>query len=179
MRLTRSRLPLALLMTGLLAAGAAACGSDDDASSSDRRRPGRHDRDTATATRPPTTALQPADTAAPADTAVPADSAAPADTDAPASDVTLRLGYFPNVTHAPAIIGVDTGLFQDALGSTATLETSTFNSGTEAIEAMFSGAIDATLHRTEPGHQQVREVRRRGAADRRRHHLRRRIARGS
>ena len=24
--------------------------------------------------------------------------------------VTVRLGYFPNVTHAPAIVGVDTGL---------------------------------------------------------------------
>ena len=85
----------------------------------------------------------PAKQTAPADTAL-ADSAAPADTDAP-SDVTLRLGYFPNVTHAPAIIGVDAGLFQDALGSTATLETSTFNSGTEAAEAILSGALDATF----------------------------------
>ena len=59
--------------------------------------------------------------------------------------MTLRLGYFPNVTHAPAIIGVDTGLFQEALGTTATLETVTFNAGTEAIEALFSGAIDASF----------------------------------
>lgn len=61
------------------------------------------------------------------------------------SDVTLRLGYFLNVTHAPAIIGVDTGIFADALGSTATLEASTFNSGTEVIEALLSGAIDASF----------------------------------
>ena len=33
----------------------------------------------------------------------------------------------------------------DALGSTATLETSTFNSGTEVVEAIFSDAIDASF----------------------------------
>ena len=59
-----------------------------------------------------------------------------------AAPLTLRLGYFPNVTHAPAIIGVDSGLFADALGANTTLETSTFNSGTEVVEALFSGAIE-------------------------------------
>ena len=58
---------------------------------------------------------------------------------------TLRLGYFPNVTHAPAIIGVETGLFADALGANVTLELDTFNSGTEVTEAMFSGALDASF----------------------------------
>lgn len=48
----------------------------------------------------------------------------------------LRLGYFPNVTHAPAIIGVETGLFADALGPDVELRTSTFNSGTEVVEAL-------------------------------------------
>ncbi|RSM58308.1 sulfonate ABC transporter substrate-binding protein [Actinoplanes sp. ATCC 53533] len=55
----------------------------------------------------------------------------------------LRLGYFPNITHAPALIGVKNGLFQQALGSTK-LEPKTFNAGPAAIEALFSGAIDAT-----------------------------------
>lgn len=55
----------------------------------------------------------------------------------------LRLGYFPNITHAPALIGVKDGLFQQALGSTK-LESKTFNAGPAAIEALFSGAIDAT-----------------------------------
>ena len=59
--------------------------------------------------------------------------------------VTLRLGYFPNVTHAPAIIGLEEGIFADALGDNVTLETATFNAGTEAIEALFSGAIDASF----------------------------------
>jgi NitT/TauT family transport system substrate-binding protein len=56
---------------------------------------------------------------------------------------TLRLGYFPNITHAPALVGVNKGFFQAALGSTK-LEAKTFNAGPAAIEALFSGAIDAT-----------------------------------
>ncbi|MEV6494142.1 ABC transporter substrate-binding protein [Actinoplanes sp. NPDC051633] len=55
----------------------------------------------------------------------------------------IRLGYFPNITHAPALVGVKDGLYQQALGSTK-LEAKTFNAGPAAIEALFSGAIDAT-----------------------------------
>ncbi len=57
---------------------------------------------------------------------------------------TLRLGYFPNVTHAAAVLGVKDGTFQQALGDTK-LETSTFNAGPAATEALLSGAIDATF----------------------------------
>jgi NitT/TauT family transport system substrate-binding protein len=56
----------------------------------------------------------------------------------------LKLGYFPNVTHAPAIIGVEEGIFADQLGE-ASLKTFTFNSGTEASEALLSESIDATF----------------------------------
>ncbi len=59
-------------------------------------------------------------------------------------EVTLRLGYFPNVTHASALVGVESGLFEENLGDNVTLETATFNAGPAAIEALFSGAIDAT-----------------------------------
>jgi NitT/TauT family transport system substrate-binding protein len=59
--------------------------------------------------------------------------------------VVLRLGYFPNVTHAPAIIGVEDGLFDEALGDNVTLELQTFNAGPAAVEAIFSGALDATF----------------------------------
>jgi sulfonate transport system substrate-binding protein len=55
----------------------------------------------------------------------------------------IRLGYFPNITHAPALVGVNKNLFQDALGSTK-LEAKTFNAGPAALEALISGAIDAT-----------------------------------
>lgn len=57
----------------------------------------------------------------------------------------LRLGYFGNVTHAPAVIGEERGLFAKALGGGVKIEYSYFNAGTEAIEALFAGAIDATF----------------------------------
>jgi len=55
----------------------------------------------------------------------------------------LRLGYFANVTHAPALVGLQEGLFADALGDTK-LTTQVFNAGPAAIEALSAGAIDAT-----------------------------------
>lgn len=64
----------------------------------------------------------------------------------PSSDaVDVRLGYFPNVTHAPALVGVDQGLFEKELTAIgATLDTTTFNAGPEAVEALFAGALDVT-----------------------------------
>ena len=56
---------------------------------------------------------------------------------------TVRLGYFPNVTHATALVGVESGIFKAALGAD-TLEVKTFNAGPAAVEALFSGALDAT-----------------------------------
>ncbi|MEU7619918.1 ABC transporter substrate-binding protein [Micromonospora rifamycinica] len=58
--------------------------------------------------------------------------------------VTLRLGYFPNITHAPAVVGVEKGIFAEKLGSDVKLDTKTFNAGPAAVEAIFSGALDAT-----------------------------------
>ncbi len=54
----------------------------------------------------------------------------------------LRLGYFANVTHAPALIGVNDGILARQLGETA-LTTQVFNAGPSAIEALNAGAIDA------------------------------------
>jgi NitT/TauT family transport system substrate-binding protein len=58
--------------------------------------------------------------------------------------VTLRLGHFPNVTHASAIVGVESGIFAKKLGSNVDLQLETFNSGTEALQALQAGALDAT-----------------------------------
>ncbi|GAA1017860.1 MULTISPECIES: ABC transporter substrate-binding protein [Acrocarpospora] len=63
---------------------------------------------------------------------------------APAATGEVRLGFFPNITHSTALVGVEKGFFTKALGSGVTLKTSTFNAGPAAIEAVFSGAIDAT-----------------------------------
>jgi NitT/TauT family transport system substrate-binding protein len=65
--------------------------------------------------------------------------------DAAADAPVLRLGYFANVTHAPAILGVDKGFFAEALGADIELTVVTYNSGTEAAEALLSGAIDASF----------------------------------
>jgi len=64
--------------------------------------------------------------------------------DAPVPSSALRLGYFANVTHAPALIALDRGLLAEALGPDVALEPHAFNAGPEAVEALFSGALDAT-----------------------------------
>ena len=56
--------------------------------------------------------------------------------------VDLRLGYFPNITHAPALVGVKDGTFKQELGDLVKLETKTFNAGPAVIEALFAGEID-------------------------------------
>jgi len=58
--------------------------------------------------------------------------------------VALRLGYFPNLTHASAVVANERGTFADKLGPGVKLKTQLFNAGPAAVEAIFSGAIDAT-----------------------------------
>nr|WP_222110109.1 ABC transporter substrate-binding protein [Streptomyces cupreus] len=53
----------------------------------------------------------------------------------------VRIGYFPNLTHATALVGVEEGIFQKELGGT-TIKSSTFNAGPSEIEALNSGSID-------------------------------------
>jgi NitT/TauT family transport system substrate-binding protein len=65
-------------------------------------------------------------------------------TAARAEAVTLRLGYFANVTHAPALVGIEGGILKKQLGTNVTLDLKAFNSGTEAIEAIAAGALDAS-----------------------------------
>ncbi|WP_017569779.1 ABC transporter substrate-binding protein [Nocardiopsis halotolerans] len=57
----------------------------------------------------------------------------------------LTLGYFPNLTHAPALVGVENGILQEALGEDVPLSTQTFDAGPDAINAIFSGEIDAAF----------------------------------
>ncbi|MGH3792976.1 MAG: ABC transporter substrate-binding protein, partial [Pseudonocardiaceae bacterium] len=61
---------------------------------------------------------------------------------APGPAPTLRLGYFANVTHAAAIIGVNRGFITKELNGTK-LETQIFDAGPAAVEALFGGALDA------------------------------------
>jgi NitT/TauT family transport system substrate-binding protein len=59
----------------------------------------------------------------------------------PPALVELRLGYFANVTHAQAVLGVASGDFQAALGSTQ-LKTKVLNAGPALIQAINAGDID-------------------------------------
>ncbi len=56
---------------------------------------------------------------------------------------TLRLGIFPNITHATGLVGIEADIFARNLGPHVTLKTSTFNAGPAAVEALFSNALDA------------------------------------
>lgn len=64
---------------------------------------------------------------------------------APAQDkgaaAELRLGYFPNVTHAPALIGLAKGLFEKELGDTK-LTPQEFNAGPNEVSALLGGSLD-------------------------------------
>jgi NitT/TauT family transport system substrate-binding protein len=70
-------------------------------------------------------------------------SSAKAASDGTAAAPELRLGYFANVTHAPALIGVQEGYIADELGKGTKLTTQVFNAGPDEVEALFAGAIDA------------------------------------
>jgi NitT/TauT family transport system substrate-binding protein len=67
---------------------------------------------------------------------------AQAATPTPTPAAELKLGYFGNITHAAALVGINQGFLAGELGSTK-LSTETFNAGPAAIEALNAGAIDA------------------------------------
>ncbi len=54
----------------------------------------------------------------------------------------VNLGYFLNVNHAPAILGVSSGSFQKALGPSTTLKTSYYTSGGPEMTALLRGDLD-------------------------------------
>ncbi len=55
----------------------------------------------------------------------------------------VRLGYFPNITHAQALYARATGEFQQKTG--LRIEWVSFNAGPTAIESLFADAVDATF----------------------------------
>ncbi|MGH3852635.1 MAG: ABC transporter substrate-binding protein [Pseudonocardiaceae bacterium] len=61
----------------------------------------------------------------------------------------MRLGYFANVTHAAAIIGVNRGFIAKELGGTK-LETQIFDAGPAEVEALFGGGLDAAYIGSNP-----------------------------
>jgi len=57
----------------------------------------------------------------------------------------LRIGYFPILNHAQAVIGLGNGDFQKALGSSIIVKTQIFDSGPSLIEALFANQIDVAF----------------------------------
>ncbi|MFM7860953.1 MAG: ABC transporter substrate-binding protein, partial [Candidatus Nanopelagicaceae bacterium] len=63
----------------------------------------------------------------------------------PAVAPTIRIGFFANVTHSPALVAQELGLFEKYLSKDKTkVEFVAFNAGPAAVEAMKAGAIDVT-----------------------------------
>lgn len=60
----------------------------------------------------------------------------------PASE--LRLGFFPNVTHAAALVGLNKGFFTKELGSTKLTQQS-FNAGPDEVGALLGKSLDAAF----------------------------------
>lgn len=56
----------------------------------------------------------------------------------------LRLGYFANVTHAAAVVGVAKGFFQQRLGTTK-LDQQLYNAGPAEVTALLGGSLDAAF----------------------------------
>jgi NitT/TauT family transport system substrate-binding protein len=55
----------------------------------------------------------------------------------------VRLGYFPNITHAQALYARATGEFEQRIG--VRIKWTAFNAGPTAIESLFANAVDATF----------------------------------
>lgn len=60
------------------------------------------------------------------------------------SQTVIRVGAFPNITHAQPMIGKANGWFDKAMGPSVKVQWTSFNAGPSAIEALFAGAIDMT-----------------------------------
>lgn len=56
----------------------------------------------------------------------------------------LKIGFFPNINHAQAVIGIGNGDFQKALGSDVEIKTFLFNAGPSAIEALLARQVDVS-----------------------------------
>ena len=61
----------------------------------------------------------------------------------PKHENTLRLGYMPNVTHAPALVGIEKNIFQNELGRDIKFQPVYFLVGNSIIDAFITGQIDA------------------------------------
>lgn len=67
----------------------------------------------------------------------------------PAQKAVLRVGYFPNITHAQGVVGSHStregrGWFERQMGGDVAIQWFAYNAGPSAMEAILAGSIDMT-----------------------------------
>ena len=55
---------------------------------------------------------------------------------------TVKIGYFPNLTHIATIVALENGYFEEEFGENVKIETKTVSNGGLFMEAMTTKAID-------------------------------------
>lgn len=55
---------------------------------------------------------------------------------------TIRVGYFPNITHVQPLVGLQDGTFERVMGDGVTIDQKTFNAGPAELEALLSDSLD-------------------------------------
>lgn len=60
----------------------------------------------------------------------------------PAGKIKIRVGYFPNITHAQALIGMAGDYFSRAFGEEVEVQSFLFNAGPSCMEALLAGRLD-------------------------------------
>src|SRR5712671_3492225 len=68
---------------------------------------------------------------------------------APAQKIVLRIGHFPNITHAQGLVAhrlssEGKGWFEERLGKDVEIQWFVYNAGPSAMEAIFAGSLDLT-----------------------------------
>lgn len=61
---------------------------------------------------------------------------------AKSENVEVRVGLFPNITHAQALVGKNNGKFQELVGAANKISWKQFNAGSAEVEAFLAGEID-------------------------------------
>ena len=54
----------------------------------------------------------------------------------------IRVAFFPSISHAAPIVGIENGVFERISGEEIKIETKLFDSGPQVIESIFAGSID-------------------------------------
>ena len=54
----------------------------------------------------------------------------------------IRVAFFPSISHAAPIVGIENGIFERSIGQEIKIETKLFDNGPQVIESIFANSID-------------------------------------